>query len=294
MEQYPVIVIGAGPAGLAAGMQLNRQGISPLIFERSRVGGLLWNANWVENYPGFVDGITGPDLVRLFEDQAARLGVDVINHEVTKASISGNLFRIVTDEKQYQGSYLVAASGTKPNQLKMENVPKEVEDRIFTEVYPLLDLQNKHIVVVGAGDAALDYSINLSRHNRVTILNRGSHIKGLGLLWERVKRKTEISYFPDSTVVSAAMDQKGILVLQTQQANKEVEIECDFLLTAIGRKPNYGFADESIMENRESLVSSKRLFEIGDLINGSFRQTSIAVADGIRAAMIIGDLLEKS
>ena len=74
MKVHPVIIIGAGPAGLAAAMQLERQGVSALVFERSQVGGLLWNANLVENYPGFVDGITGPDLVDLFQKQATRLG----------------------------------------------------------------------------------------------------------------------------------------------------------------------------------------------------------------------------
>ena len=72
MENYPVVIIGAGPAGLAAAMQLKRQGIDPLVLERKLVGGLLLNANLVENYPGFVDGISGPDLVSLFKDQAER------------------------------------------------------------------------------------------------------------------------------------------------------------------------------------------------------------------------------
>jgi len=252
----------------------------------------LWNANWVENYPGFVDGITGPDLVRLFQDQAQRLGVEVMPEEVIKAEFNGEIFRIATKIRDYKASILVAASGTVPTTHMLGKLPEKVQERIFAEISPILDVKNKHIIIIGAGDAALDYALNLSRHNRVSILNRGIHIKGLKLLWERVQSNSKISYFQETEVVGVDLNGAGKLVVQAKQGKKE-EFVCDYMITAIGRKPDYGFADESIMENRENLVNDKKLFLIGDLVNGSFRQTTIAVADGIRTAMIIGDLLEK-
>jgi thioredoxin reductase len=273
-------------------MQLNRQGIKPVIFERNRIGGLLWNANLVENYPGFVNGITGPDLVKLFQDQAQHLGVEVVMEEVIKAEFQDNKFRIATRMKDYMASILVAATGTAPITHSFGNLPENVGERIITEISPIFEIKDKHVVIIGAGDASLDYALNLSRHNRITILNRGTRIKGLKLLWERVERQPEISYFQEIEVTGADLNSEGRLTLQVN-GEKKAKFECDYLITAIGRKPDYSFADESIMGNREKLIADNRLFLIGDLVNGSFRQTTIAVADGIRAAMVIGDLLEK-
>lgn len=293
MDIHPVIIIGGGPAGLAAAMQLERQGISPLVFERQRVGGLLWNANWVENYPGFVEGITGPDLVKLFHDQAFRLGVKIVLEEVIKAEFQDGLFRIATKGLDYQSKLLVAASGTVPIEFSLEVSSEEVKERLLSEVGPISHVQDKQIIIIGAGDAALDYALNLSRKNRVTILNRGNRIKGLKLLWERVQKRSAISYFNNSEINSITLDDGGNLLLSGNREGGELKLTGDFLITAIGRKPEYSFAGDSIIEGRDQLEKERKLFLIGDLINGSFRQTSIAVADGVRTAMIIGDLLKE-
>lgn len=293
MDIHPVIIIGGGPAGLAAAMQLERQGISPLVFERQRVGGLLWNANWVENYPGFVEGITGPDLVKLFHDQAFRLGVKIVLEEVIKAEFQDGLFRIATKGLDYQSKLLVAASGTVPIEFSLEVSSEEVKERLLSEVGPINHVQDKQIIIIGAGDAALDYALNLSRKNRVTILNRGNRIKGLKLLWERVQKRSAISYFNNSEINSITLDDGGNLLLSGNREGGELKLTGDFLITAIGRKPEYSFAGDSIIEGRDQLEKERKLFLIGDLINGSFRQTSIAVADGVRTAMIIGDLLKE-
>jgi thioredoxin reductase len=293
MDIHPVIIIGAGPAGLAAAMQLERQGISPLVFERQRVGGLLWNANWVENYPGFVEGITGPNLVKLFHDQALRLGVKIILDKVIKAEFQDGLFRIATKGVDHQSNLLVAASGTVPKEYSLETISEGIKERVFSEVGPISHVQEKQIIIIGAGDAALDYALNLSRLNKVTILNRGNQIRGLKLLWERVQKKTAISYFNNIEIINITLDDEGELLLSGIQEGEEVTLAGDYLITAVGRTPEFSFAGDSIIEGRDQLVKDQKLFLIGDLINGSFRQTSIAVADGIRTAMIIGDLLEK-
>jgi len=293
MEIHPVVIIGAGPAGLAAAMQLNRQGISPLVLERNRVGGLLWNANWVENYPGFVNGISGPDLAKLFRDQAQRLGVRITLEEVNSAAYRDGLFILKTNRREYSTDRLVAATGTAAIKLPGKIFSDQLADKVFTEVAPLLNEKRKNILIIGSGDAALDYALNLSRHNQVILLNRSSRIKGLTLLWEQVKNNKSISYYPDSEVSSAAIVQGTKIAVVAKQADHELFFECDYLITAIGRIPEFSFADKSIIEAQDQLVRDNRLFFIGDVINEAYRQTSLAVGDGIRTAMIISHVLEK-
>ncbi len=293
MENYPVVIIGAGPAGLAAAMQLKRQGIDPVVLERNRIGGLLLNANWVENYPGFVDGISGPDLVALFNDQAERLGVEVEQEEVLSVVFEANSFRIATNRREIKAHLLVAGSGTKPKEIEQDLISEDVGNSLHYEVYPLIGEKNKDIVIIGAGDAAFDYALNLSATNRVTILNRGSEIKALPLLFDRILVNNAIRYLTDTEIKGVTKTKSGKLDVYIEGTSPEQVIECDYLLAAIGRVPEYSFADPSIINELENLMKDQKLFLIGDLQNGSFRQTTIAVADGIRTAMIIAQILGK-
>ena len=293
MENYPVVIIGAGPAGLAAAMQLKRQGIDPLVLERKLVGGLLLNANLVENYPGFVDGISGPELVSLFKDQAERLEVVIENEEVISIGFEDNRFRIVTNIRKLNSQLLIAGSGTKPRKIADDLYSEDWSQSLFYEVYPLIEEKDKEIVIIGAGDAAFDYALNLSSNNRVTILNRGSKIKALPLLFDRIKDNKAVRYLTNTEITGVSKTTSGKLNISIKSTSPERSIECDYLLAAIGREPEYSFADPSIIDELDKLMKDQKLFLIGDLQNGSFRQTTIAVADGIRVAMLIAQILEK-
>ena len=295
MNSSPVVIIGAGPAGLAAAMQLQRQGIYTVVLERKQIGGLLLNANWVENYPGFVNGISGPDLVRLFADQAERLGVEVFNEEVLYARYEDGIFRIVTNKRELKSKILVAGTGTKPRKIAEDLFVGDLGGKVFSEVYPLLGKKGKEFVIIGAGDAAFDFALNLSKNknNKIVILNRGSEIKALSLLFDRTMAEPAIQYITNTEVLKVSGRKSGTLEILTRGPGQDPVFECDYLLAAIGREPEYSFADPSIMEGMDTLLKDQQLFLIGDLQNGSFRQTSIAVADGIRTAMIIGQILEK-
>jgi len=293
MENYPVVIIGAGPAGLAAAMQIKRQGIDSLVLERKLVGGLLLNANLVENYPGFVDGISGPELVSLFKDQAERLEVVIENEEVISIGFEDNLFRIVTNIRKLNSQLLIAGSGTKPRKIADDLYSEDWSQSLFYEVYPLIEEKDKEIVIIGAGDAAFDYALNLSSNNRVTILNRGSKIKALPLLFDRIKVNKAVRYLTNTEITGVSKTTSGKLNISIKSTSPERSIECDYLLAAIGREPEYSFADPSIIDELDKLMKDQKLFLIGDLQNGSFRQTTIAVADGIRVAMLIAQILEK-
>lgn len=293
MNEFQVVIIGAGPAGLAAAIQLQRQGIQALILERGQIGGLLNNAYWVENYPGFVDGITGVDLANRIHHQAERLGVTIHQEEVQSVEYEGDLFRIVTNIREISSEILVAATGTKAINFTQGVNRPNLEGKILSEVFPLLNEKGKYILIVGAGDAALDYALNLARHNQVTILNRGTKIKGLKLLWDRVQENDSINYFSEVEIKKIDILGTGKISVVAKSGTQESNFNVDYLLTAIGREPELGFADRELLKKLGKLQNKKVLFLIGDLKNGDFRQTSISVGDGIRAAMEIGKKLEK-
>ena len=281
-----VAIIGAGPSGLTMAIQLKRYGINPVVYECRQPGGLLWNANLVENYPGFPGGIRGPELVRLMVEQARETGVEITYEEVTSLDYKGNVFSLRSGQKRYQYEMVVIASGTKPIRTPLKDVADETRKYIFHEVYPLLNSKWKKIVIVGAGDAAFDYALNLAWQNEVTILNRGSERSCLPLLHERVQDHPNITYLQNIGVSKVELDD-GLNQLQltcTSPAGMR-KLMADYLIFAIGREPRLDFLSENLIQSQEELIQSGRLYLVGDVKNAIYRQTAIAVGDGILAAM---------
>lgn len=277
---YQVIIIGAGPAGVAAAIQLKRFGIDFLHIEKDEIGGLLNNANLVENYMGFPEGIKGKDLTEYFKKHIQRLSVSIIKEKVLKADYA-NIFLIETDKNTYKSEYLIIATGTNPRKLVLIS---NNSNRIFYEIKNLPEIKNNTIVIIGGGDAAFDYAINLSANNNVFVLNRSKTTKCLPLLFDRVSKIKNIKYF-ENTEVLDFKESNNKIIFNTN--NKELSmIEADYLIVAIGREPNIDFLGEGLVKLKNNL-DNKKLFFIGDLKNENYRQASIAAGDGIKAAMTI-------
>jgi thioredoxin reductase (NADPH) len=289
-----IAIIGAGPAGITAAIQLKRYGFSPLLIEKSRAGGLLRNANWVENYPGFPDGISGPNLTALFERQLQNLGVSIIREEVVQLDVDNEgAFQINTNRNSYRASHVIVSSGTKPKPYPIA-IPETARDRVFSEVWPLQDSMKKHIVIAGSGDAAFDYALNLAKQNSVTILNRSKKTSCLRLLRERAARTPGIAYRDGSSVTGVALDATRMkLKIACLHNGTQDEIPADNLIFAIGRESQLDFLSGRIHTEKDKLARDRHLFFAGDVSNGLFRQVAIAAGDGLRAAMAIyADLLE--
>lgn len=292
-----VIIIGAGPAGITAAIQLKRYSIPFVLLEKERVGGLLWNANLVENYPGFPAGVSGPKLIGLMEKQMNRIGIEVSYQKVLRVTTNPNKkrYQIATQTKTYFTSNLIIASGTNSRALPL-SIPENACDKVFSNVYHLLGVHEKRIVIVGAGDAAFDYALNLvKRGNFVTILNRGGNVKCLKLLWDRAMAESTIEYYADSPIRKVELDET--LPAKDSETMSKLKImldtgeflDADYLLFAIGRVPQMDFmSDELVNQNVEGL------YLIGDVKNDLYRQAAIAAGDGLRAAMQIYHSLEES
>ena len=279
-----IIIIGGGPGGITAAIQLKRSRLEPLLLERRELGGLLWNANLVENYPGFPNGVTGEKLIRLMRKQIERIGVNMAHEEVVKVDWEGERFKVTTKHATRTTDFLIIASGTKSKPLP-DVISPEARDRVFTEVWPLLGEEEKRIVIIGAGDAAFDYALNLSKkRNIVTILNRGETVKCLGLLFERASSEARIRYRAGVAVSRVTLDETAASL----QVRCEAEtVEADYVLFAIGRVPNRDFLSEEIRQREQELIEAGRLYFVGDVKNELHRQVAIAAGDGLRAAMQI-------
>ncbi|MGA9117076.1 MAG: NAD(P)/FAD-dependent oxidoreductase [Bacteroidota bacterium] len=292
MEQ--VTIIGAGPAGLAAALQLKRGGMTPLLLERAGIGGLLRNAQLVANYPGFPGGVSGPELVRLFAEQAARASLEVTCDEVVELTCPSGLFQIRTRRALYRSDTVVIASGTRPVPFPEGLVPADACDLLSYEVHPIREVAGKTLAVVGAGDAAFDYALSLAERNHVTILNRGERVKCLPVLWERASANPHISYLSSTSISRMARSSADCLTLECATPTTTLRLDIHYLIGALGREPELGFVSGEVRAQMTPLQVSGRLHIIGDVRNGAFRQTAIAAGEGVRAGMEIVRRLKES
>lgn len=315
MKIHDVVIIGAGPAGIAAAIQLKRSGVEPLLLEKEWVGGLLRNANLVENYPGFPAGISGVDLVGLMVEQMNRLGVRPVHAEVRSLRHEGDIpsagarfqrrdaydpqagirsprtgrgtFRLEVDGDVLHARFAVLASGTEgivPDNLVL---PGALLGRlIFHEVMDVSPREDDRVAIIGGGDCAFDYALNLANSGcRVSILHRGDRPGALALLVERVSKEPRIDYVPGVEVKGIEEVGDG-LVLQLLKGPVDY-LEVDRLLLAVGRRPRVGFVSPGILAGIESGEKIGGLCVAGDVRRGFMRQVGIAVGDGLAAAMEI-------
>jgi thioredoxin reductase len=286
------VIIGAGPAGIAAAIQLKRAGVDFVIVEKGEPGGLLLNANLVENYPGFPAGISGVDLVARFREHMRALDISILKGEVTSAErLDGSFVTRLQCGEEFVSTNLVVSSGTRAKQL-------EGAGDVRYEVYPLLGISGKNVAVIGAGDAAFDYALNLTqRGNRVTILMRGDRPKALPLLVERaaVAGVEVIAHIgtPAHIVTPAeAGVQKASTGLDSglrrNDEPRRNDRHFDHIIAAIGREPEAGFLSADLKKSLENGREVPGLYFAGDIKNGRMRYVTTAVADGIRCAEAIG------
>ena len=284
--KHNIIIIGGGPAGLACAIQLKRQGIDSLLIEKDYLGGLMRNANKIENYLGFPGGISGVDLQKKFIQQIKQNKIKIEFDEVLKLDHKNNEFIITTYKKKFYCKILVVASGTKPKTITGVEIEKNAFENVFFDVYELRNIENKNIAIIGAGDAAFDYALNLSEKNQIHIFNRGDKVKCLPLLYNMVSSEKNIHYYKNKNLKSVSKKQDKLSIIFSEQKKIDEHIS-DYIIFAAGRKPDLKFLSK-IDENKiEYLKNNKALFFIGDVKNGITRQIAIATGDGIKAAMEI-------
>lgn len=283
-KTYPVVIIGAGPAGIAASIYLKRAGIDPLVFERDEIGGLLRNAYLVENYPGFPNGIGGQQLVELFKEQLVRWRIDVRIEEVFNVSKDGIVFKVTSESGEIHANSVIVATGTRPKRIEIEGLEKVELSRVFYEVRDIPATAKGNFVIVGGGDAAFDYALNLvSRGFAVDIVFRREEPRCIPLLLERASRSEKIRIHKE-TEPRSVTEEDHRLVFVMNQNGSERKMIADYALISCGREADLSILSSELAANWKETGG---LYLVGDVRRGNCRQVGISVGDGILAAMSI-------
>jgi thioredoxin reductase (NADPH) len=292
-QRNKVTIIGAGPAGLAAAMYLQRAELHPTILEKDKPGGLLRNAYLVENYPGFPGGIKGCTLTDLFVEQLHTLGLVITKSVVTHVSCHNDTFVIETDHGRLVSSAIIITTGTIPRTLEIPGSTSIAGTRLFHEPQSLPLKENgekKRILVIGGGDIALDYTLTLLNWGYIVTIISRSEPTCLPLLQKRALKNgasIRTMYVPEKIV-----EHNKDILLRCRHNNTAEELSADFILVACGRDPNTSFLTPNLKKcindvSECSQTSLPGLYFAGDVVRGTYRQAGIAVGDGIHAAMMV-------
>ncbi len=292
MNVEDVIIIGAGPAGISCAIQLHRYGIIPLLIEKNEIGGMLRYANFVENYPGFPEGISGVDLVNLFKKQIEKFPLKILRENVLSVKYFDQMFVVETLKEEHKSKVLVIASGTNPNTESGVDIPHELQEKVLYDIAPIIGYEKKKIAIAGAGDLAFDYSMTLGEKNEITVINRSDKIKCISALMNRIEGLNNFNYLEKTSVRKILPDEENRICVMCESNGKPVKLSADYLVFSIGRIPQIDYISKELREISDELEFNGKLFKIGDVNNLYYRQTAIAAGDGVKTAMQINDILK--
>ncbi|HLE33956.1 MAG TPA: thioredoxin-disulfide reductase [Bacteroidota bacterium] len=304
-----VIIIGSGPAGLTAALYSARANLSPLIFEGSQPGGQLTITTEVENYPGFPDGVMGPELMELFRKQALRFGAESLFKEVTEVDFSKRPFRVVADDTEYFAEAIIISTGASA---KLLNIPTESEFMGYgVSACATCDgffFKNQHVVVVGGGDTAMEEATFLSKFaSKVTIVHRRHELRASKIMQEKAAKNPKIEFIWDSVVdevlgknENGRKSMTGVR-LKNLKTGADTDFKADGLFLAIGHQPNTKIFKGKLDMNEVGYLkvqagSTKTniagVFAAGDVADPVYRQAVSAAGTGCMAAIDAERFLE--
>lgn len=287
---YDAIVIGAGPAGLTAGIYLARGGAKTLIIEKESIGGQIASSPLVENYPGF-KSVSGSELVDTFYEQVVDLGVDIEIGEV-KSIENGEIKKVFVDDNVYETKTVIIATGVKHRKLNLEKEEEFIGSGIhFCATCDGPFYKNKVVAVVGGANSAVINAIYLSSLcDKVYLIYRGKDLKCEKKLKEKVSKLKNVEILLNSNVIQyLGVDKLEKIVVKDLNCEKEIQV--DGLFLSIGMDPetsiklNLNKTDNDYYDSVDTLTNLPGIFVAGDCRNKNVRQVTTAVSDGTVAAI---------
>ncbi len=295
-EPRDVVIIGSGPAGLTAAVYAARANLSPLMIEGVEAGGQLMLTTEVENYPGFVDGIMGPELMERMRKQAARFGTEIVTDNVTSVDLSRQPFEVATSSETYAGRSVIIATGASA---KMLNVPGEKQllghgvstcatcDGFF--------FRDQELLIVGGGDSAMEEATFLTKFaSKVTVVHRRDSLRASKIMQDRAFANPKIDFVWDSVITEIFGNGKVAGArIKNLRTGAESELAAGGVFVAIGHTPNTQLFEGQlelaggyiVTEAEGTQTSVPGVFAAGDVVDFRYRQAITAAGTGCMAAI---------
>ncbi|ARD42617.1 thioredoxin-disulfide reductase [Actinomyces gaoshouyii] len=295
---HDVVIVGSGPAGYTAAIYAARAQLSPIVLAGSvTAGGALMNTTEVENYPGYDEGIMGPELMNRMQEQAERFGADIRYEDVTALDLTGDIKRITTDDAVYEAHTVIISTGSEHRKLGIDD-----EDRLsghgvsYCATCDGFFFKDKPIVVVGGGDSAMEEATFLTRFaSSVTIVHRRDELRASAAMAARAKADPKISFTWNSKVVAlGGQDALQSVTLEDTITGERREIPAEGLFVAIGQIPRSELVKDVLecddagyilVDAPSQRTAIPGVFACGDVTDPTYQQAITAAGSGCRAAL---------
>ena len=297
-ETRELIIIGGGPAGYTAALYAARANLAPLVIEGFAWGGQLMITSDVENYPGYAEGILGPQMMQDFRRQAERFGAEYLTDDVTKVDFTEHPFRVSVGDTDYVAESVIVATGANARQLGLET-ERTLQGKgvSYCAVCDAAFFREKEVVVVGGGDSAMEEAIFLTKFaDKVTLLHRRDEFRASQIMIDRARANDKIEFVTPAVVDEVLSEDGQTSGVRIRDLNTDEirEISAQGLFVAVGHDPNTKLFLEQLDHDEAGYLVTKPgstetniegVFAAGDVVDHTYRQAVTAAGSGAMAAL---------